>query len=174
MLVVETERLVVRHFEMSDVAAMTAVFGDPEVMRFGDGVKSAPWVRDWLSQCIDNVDQILGVSPWAVDEKSNSETIGYCGLFYFPDICGQSEIEIGYRLARHYWGRGYATEAVCAVRDYAFYVLNIPQLIAMIDPQNTASINVAEKAGFCYEKDVMLEGFTHADRVYVNVRSEDA
>ena len=42
----------------------------------------------------------------------------------------------------------------------------------MIDPRNSASINVAEKAGFLYEKDVMLEGFTHADRVYVNVRPE--
>ena len=129
--------------------------------------------RYWLTQCIENVDQILGVSAWAVDEKGRSETIGYCGLFYYPDICGQSEIEIGYRLARHSWGHGYATEAVCAVRDHAFYVLNVSRLIAMIDPQNTASINVAKKAGFCYEKDVMSEGYTHADRVYVNVHSEE-
>ena len=173
MLVVETERLVVRQFQMSDVAAMNAVFGDPEVMRYGDGVESGQWVRDWLSQRIDNADQIPGVSPWAVEIKSNSETIGYCGLFYFPDICGQSEIEVGYRLARDYWGHGYATEAVCGVRDHAFYSLSIPRLIAMVDPENTASINVAKKAGFCYEKDVMLEGYTHPDHVYVNVRSED-
>ena len=63
---------------------------------------------------------------------------------------------------------------VCAIRDYAFYMLKIPRLIAMIDPHNTASINVAEKAGFVYEKDVLLQGFTHADRVYANVRPEDA
>lgn len=170
MLVVDTERLIVRHFQMSDVAAMNAVFGDPEVMRFGDGVQSGEWVRDWLRQCIDDADQISGVSPWAVEEKGNSETIGYCGLFHFPDICGQSEIEVGYRLARDYWGRGYATEAVRAVRDHAFYALNIPRLIAMIAPENTASINVVRKAGFVYEKDVMLAGYTHADRVYVNVR----
>ena len=171
MLVVETERLTIRRFQMADVAAMTAIFGDPEVMRFGDGVQSAQWVRDWLRQCIDDVEQISGVSPWAVEEKSNSETIGYCGLFHFPDICGQPEIEVGYRLARDSWGRGYATEAVRAVRDHAFYALNLPRLIAMIAPDNTASINVARKAGFVYEKDVMLEGYTHADCVFVNVRS---
>jgi len=170
MLVVETERLIVRHFELSDVDALTSLFGSPDVMRFSDGVKSVQWVRDWLKQCIEDVDQNIGVAPWAVDEKNSSETIGYCGLFYFSDICGQSEIEVGFRFARHRWGYGFATEAVCAVRDYAFRVLDIPRLIALIDPQNTASIKVAEKAGFSYEKDVMLESYTHADRVYVNVR----
>lgn len=170
MLVVETERLIVRHFELSDVDALTSLFGSPDVMRFSDGVKSVQWVRDWLKQCIEDVDQNIGVAPWAVDEKNSSETIGYCGLFYFSDICGQSEIEVGFRFARHRWEYGFATEAVCAVRDYAFRVLDIPRLIALIDPQNTASIKVAEKAGFSYEKDVMLESYTHADRVYVNVR----
>lgn len=173
MLVLETQRLLVRDFERSDAAAMNGVFGDEEVMRYGDGVKSPRWVRNWLNQCIENDDPNLGVSPWAVDEKSREETIGYCGLFYFPDICGQAEVEIGYRLARRFWGHGYATEAVCAVRDYAFDALGISRLIAMIDPGNSASINVAEKAEFSYEKDVMLPGYTHSDRVYVNVRSAD-
>ena len=158
---------------MSDVVAMTAVFGDPEVMRFGDGVKSAAWVRDWLSQRIDEADETPGTSPWAVEKKDGFEAIGYCGLFSFPDIGGQPEIEVGYRLARRFWGHGYATEAVRAVRDYAFSGLNISRLIAMIDPGNVASIRVAEKAGFRYEKDVMLEGYTHPDHVYLNMRSVD-
>ena len=170
MLVVETERLIVRNFETSDLDALAALFGSPDVMRFSDGVKSIQWVQDWLSQCIEKPDPNIGAAPWAVDEKNSSETIGYCGLFYFPDVCGQSEIEIGYRFLRHRWGHGFATEAVCAVRDHAFGVMNIPRLIAIVDPQNSASINVAEKAGFSYEKDVMLEGYTYADRVYVNVR----
>ena len=69
-------------------------------------------------------------------------------------------------MARSYWGRGYATEAAQAVRDYAFNRLRLPRLIAMIDPQNIASIRVAEKLGMYYEKDVMFEGYTHPDRVY--------
>jgi len=93
--------------------------------------------------------------------------MGYCGLFYFPDVGGQPETEIGYRLARAYWGRGYATEAARAVRDYAFDTLRLQRLIAMIDPQNGASIRVAEKLGMVYEKEVMFAGYTHPDRVYV-------
>ena len=174
MLIVETKRLLIRRFRMSDAAAMNAVFGDAEVMRYGEGVKSAQWVRDWLAECIDDAGPVAGVSPWAVEQKSSSETIGYCGLFYFPDVCGEPEIEIGYRLARQSWGQGYATEAVCAVRDHAFHVLDIPRLIAMIDPGNLASIRVAEKAGFAYEKDAMLEGYTHPDQVYANICAKDS
>jgi hypothetical protein len=44
--------------------------------------------------------------------------------------------------------------------------LRLPRLVAIIDPQNVASIRVAERAGFCYEREVMFEGYTHADRVY--------
>jgi ribosomal-protein-alanine N-acetyltransferase len=93
--------------------------------------------------------------------------IGYCGLFFFPDVGGQPEIEIGYRFARSAWGQGYATEAALAVRDYAFTTLGIKRLIAMVDPSNVASIRVVEKTGMHYEKDVMFEGYSHPDHVYV-------
>ncbi|MSR60370.1 MAG: N-acetyltransferase [Planctomycetaceae bacterium] len=90
---------------------------------------------------------------------------GYCGVFQYPDVGRQPETEIGYRLARPHWGRGYATEAARALRDYGFGTLSLARLIALIDPRNAASIRVAEKIGLRYEKDVMPEGYTHPDRV---------
>ena len=170
MVIVETERLVLRQFCLSDADAMNRVFGDAEVMRFGDGVQTAGWVHDWLGRCLEKYQQESGIEPWAVVEKSSTETIGYCGLFYFPDVCGQGETEIGYRLARAYSERSYATEAVLAVRDYGFNNLGISRLISMIDPENVASIRVAEKAGMKYWKDVMFEGYTHPDHVYAITR----
>lgn len=170
MVIVETERLILRQFCLSDADAMNRVFGDSEVMRFGDGVQTNQWVRDWLCRCFENYQQKSAIGPWAVVVKSSTETIGYCGFFYFPDVCGQPETEIGYRLARTYWGRGYATEAVIAVRDYGLNIFGISRLIAMIDPQNIASIRVAKKAGMQYEKDVMFEGYTHPDHVYAITR----
>ena len=146
---------------------MLQVFGDPEVMRFGDGTQSKEWVQVWLQTCLERYYQTWGFGPYAVLEKQSYDVIGYCGLFYFPDINGKPEVEIGYRLARSAWGKGYATEAARAVRDYAFQILAIKRLIAMIDPSNVASIRVAEKIGMHYEQDVMLEGFTHPDHVYV-------
>ena len=166
MSVLETYRLILRRFFRADLDAMTRVFGDAEVMRFGDGVRTAEWVREWLERCLENDRQDAKIGLWTVVEKSRAEVIGYCGLLHYPDVGVRSEIETGYRLVRAAWGDGYATEAVIAVRDHAFGTLGIKRLIAMIDPENVASIRVAEKAGMRYEKDVMLEGFTHPDRVY--------
>ena len=167
MIITETKRLFLRHFHIFDSKAMNRVFGDPEVMRFGDGVQTERWVGDWLQNCLKNYYQNWGFGPWAVVEKTTQEVIGYCGLFHFPDVGGRPEVEIGCRLARSFWGHGYATEAVIAVRDYAFNTLGLQRVICIIDPNNISSIRMAEKAGMTYDnQDFMMEGYTHPDRVY--------
>ena len=115
-----TERLTLRHFHILDLEPMLQVFGDPEVMRFGNGVQTKEWVQVWLRTCLERYYQTWGFGPYAVLEKQSQDVVGYCGLFYFPDINGKPEVEIGYRLARSAWGQGYATEAALSVRDYAF------------------------------------------------------
>lgn len=144
---------------------MYHVFSDPDVMRFSDGVKTKEWVQDWLHTCQERYAS-WGFGPYAIVQRDNQDVIGYCGLFSYADIDGRPEIEIGYRLRRSAWGKGYATEAAQAVRDDAFANLGINRLIALIDPSNTLSIRVAEKVGMRYEKDVMLPGYTHPDYVY--------
>ena len=169
-----TERLVMRHFEILDAEPMYRVFGDPDVMRFGDGVQTKEWVQEWLRLCPERYYQTWGFGPYAVVESQGQNVVGYCGLFYFPDINGQPEVEIGYRLARSAWGQGYATEAASAVRDYAFYTLGIKRLIALIDPSNMASIRVAEKIGMRHESEVMLKGYIHPDHVYAIARDDSS
>jgi RimJ/RimL family protein N-acetyltransferase len=57
---------------------------------------------------------------------------------------------------RAFWGRGLATDAATGVRDYAFGILTLPRLVALIDPSNGPSIRVAEKVGLRYEKEVLF------------------
>jgi [ribosomal protein S5]-alanine N-acetyltransferase len=166
MFTLTTARLLLRHFHILDSVPLYRVFGDAEVMRFGNGVQTREWVLSWLQTCLEWYYRSWGFGPYAVVTKHNQEVIGYCGLFYFPDLDGQPEVEIGYRLARSAWGQGYATEAAIAVRDYAFKTLGIKRLIAMIDPSNIASVRVAKKIGMQYEKDIMLEDYTHPDHIY--------
>ena len=166
MIIIETERLILRHLELSDGTAMMHVFGDAEVMHFGDGVQTRDWVEAWLRTSIENYRR-RGFGPYAVVERISGNVIGYCGLYSFPDVNGQEEIELGYRLQRTAWEHGYATEAAGSVRDFAFQTLNIRRLIALIDPMNLASLRVAEKIGMHYETDVMLEGYEHPDHLYV-------
>lgn len=166
MHVIETDRLLLRTFEASDVDGMFPIFGDAEVMRFSDGVKTGEWIVEWLRRCSQSCIQ-NGFGPWAVIEKGAVQLIGYCGLFNFPNVNGKPEVELGYRLRRSVWGKGYATEAATAVRNYAFDSLGIKRLISLIDPNNLASIRVAEKLEMVHEADVMLEGYSHPDRMYV-------
>lgn len=152
---------------------MYRIFGDAEVMRFGDGAQTEAWVREWIATCLTQYYPRWGFGPYAVVERMRREVIGYCGLFFVPNVNGRAEVEVGYRFARATWGNGYATEAALAVRDVAFHTLCIRRLIAMIDPHNTASIRVAEKLGMAYECDVMFDGYTHPDHVYA-VTAPDA
>lgn len=172
MLIARTPRLILRWFEESetDARAMAGVFGDPEVMRFGSGAQPpealGEFTRSWLRQRREIYDR-HGDGLWAVVLTETDDVIGYCGLTHFPNIDGREEIELGYRLSRPHWGKGYATEAALAARDHAFERLGHTRLIALIDPANTRSIRVAEKIGMMHERDAMLPGYTHPDRVYV-------
>lgn len=165
MIVTETPRLSFRQFSAADSRPLMDVFGDAAVMRYGDGVQTPAWVKDWLLE-VQNSYRTWGYGKWAVTNKK-TDLLGYCGLSHADDVCGQSEITLGYRLARRYWGQGYASEAVAATINYGFNTLGLKRLVATIDPHNMASVRVAEKVGMVYEKDVMFEGYTHPDRVYV-------
>jgi ribosomal-protein-alanine N-acetyltransferase len=157
MVIVETNRLLLRHFHIVDGDAMDRVFGDPEVMQYGKGVKSPERVRQWLRGCLQDYHELWGFGLWAIVEKDKRQVIGFCGFSLVPDVGGQPETEIGYRLARAYWGRGLATEAATAVRNFGFQTLCLPRLIAIIDPKNIASVRVAEKMGLRYEKDAIFQ-----------------
>jgi RimJ/RimL family protein N-acetyltransferase len=139
-------------------------------MRHGDGVQTREWIHEWLRNAMEQYDQ-RGFGPYAVLQQDNKAFLGYCGLFYFPNVNGKPEVEIGYRFARFAWGKGYATEAAIAVRDFAFSDLKLTRLIAIIDPSNAASIRVAEKLGMSHEQELMSEGYTHPDLVYAIVRA---
>lgn len=169
-VVAETPRLILRHFEAADRPALSAVFGDNDVMHFGPGVRPPAWIDAWLTDRLGLACPTPCADVWAVVERDTGSVTGYCGLFEFPDLAGRFEIEIGYRLARAWWGRGFATEAARAVRDYGFEVLSLSRLVALIDPGNRPSIRVAEKLGMRYERDVMLPEYTHPDHLYVVAR----
>jgi RimJ/RimL family protein N-acetyltransferase len=166
VIIAQSPRLTLRQFHLDDAGAMGAVFGDPEVMRFGDGVRPAEWVRAWVGRWVEELYARWGFGMWAVGERSTSDLIGYCGLSRFDGRCAAGEAELGFRLARAWWGRGLATEAARAAVEYGLGRSDVQRVIALVDPQNVASIRVVEKVGMRYERDVMLAGYDHPDRVY--------
>jgi RimJ/RimL family protein N-acetyltransferase len=155
-IIAETDRIALRPFEPADLGELAEILADPEVMRFSGG---GPWSRErtkrFIQGCVEDYsEERWGFGLWAVVHKEDARLIGYCGLSRFDDVDGAPEVEIGYRLSREYWGRGLATEAARAVRDYAFSRLGLKRLISMIERENTASIRVAEKIGMTCEKEI--------------------
>lgn len=157
MTILETDRLLLRVFRPDDIEDFAPIEADPEVMRF---YSSGPRPREWAERGVRHfirTHEQHGFSLWAAVHKAEGRFIGYCGLVP-QTINGQDEVEVGYKLARAYWGRGLATEAACAVRDWGFAHLNVSRLVSLIDPGNAASIRVAEKNGMRQNGELIYDG----------------
>ncbi len=152
-VICRTPRLVLRHFMPTDLDVMADILADPEVMRFSLGLKSREETEQWLDHTIASYAE-NGFGLWAVVHRGDDRLIGFCGLVV-QDVDERRDVEIGYRLARAYWGQGLATEAAVATRDDAMGRLGIDRLISIIAPENVASIRVAEKNGMRLETDTV-------------------
>ncbi len=172
MALLQTPRLLLRPFRADDADPMLAVFGDAEVMRYSSGVHDRQWIVDWIGKVEQTYRDAPGMGGHAVVEKGTDIARGYCGLLLFPDVGGQPEVEVGYRLARSHWGRGLATEAAGAMLQHGFQTLQLPRIVAIIDPQNVASIRVASKLGMSFEKEITFKNYDHPDHLYVLLQND--
>ena len=142
----ETEHLILRPMFASDFDALYLIFTDVKVMAAFD---HDPFILEqmegWLKRNLSHQEQ-FGYGLFSVLLRDTGELIGDCGLEQME--AGDSKVaELGYDLRSDFWNRGYATEAAVAVRDYAFNVLHLPELISLIRVGNLASKRVAEKVG---------------------------
>jgi RimJ/RimL family protein N-acetyltransferase len=145
----ETEHLVLRRFTEDDVDELVALDGDPEVMRYVTGGR--PTSREEietevLPAFLGYYERYAGFGFWAVVEKSSGEVIGW---FHFrPEHSDRpADVELGYRLRRSAWGKGYATEGSRALVEKGFAELGVKRVYATTMVVNVASRRVMEKAG---------------------------
>lgn len=148
--VMETKRTVLR--ETADADNLSGIFSDPEAMRYYPGVKDRAETVAWVRWNREHYRK-RGFGLWVASLKESGEFAGQCGLVV-QSVGGQEEIELGYLFLRKFWGRGLATEAARACRDYCFEHLGHTRLLSLIDPGNLASRRVAEKVGMSLEKSV--------------------
>ena len=140
----ETERLLLRPMRPSDFDALLLIFTDPRVMAaFNHPLFTREQMQRWLQRNLDHQSE-FGYGLFSAILKETGELIGDCGLEQMDDM---NAAELGYDFRSDFWNQGYATEAACAVRDYAFDVLHLPHLISLIRMGNFASRRVAEKVG---------------------------
>ena len=144
--VLETTHLLLRPMRPTDFDALWLIFTDPHVMAaFESPPLTAAQMQGWLQRNLDHQTE-HGFGLFSIWHKEDGVLMGDCGLELMA-INEEQVAELGYDLRSDYWGRGYATEAAVAVRDYAFQQLNLPRLVSLIRVGNDASRRVAEKVG---------------------------
>ena len=150
---IETERLILRRWEDSDFDPLYAMHADPDVMRYLGGPLK------WSRECaLANHNKV--VSAWdemdhcdmAMGLKPTNEFIGWCGLHPQQDL--DNDLEIGWRLAKRHWGKGYATEAGRALICVAFDSLGVARVVSRCHPENRGMLRVFEKLGMRRVRDL--------------------
>lgn len=155
-MIITTKRLILRPVTLADFPASHQLLSDPEVMRFSlNGPYSEQKSREFIQLCIQRT---ANKQPrlLAVIDRTTDLFIGFCG-FYSQTINGVDEIELGYRLLKSEWGKGLASEAALAMKNYAFNELGLTRLISIIEKANIGSIRVAEKTGLTLEKEMLYD-----------------
>jgi RimJ/RimL family protein N-acetyltransferase len=154
----ETKRLLLRPMRESDFDALLLIFTDPKVMAaFNHPLFTREHMERWLQRNLDHQNR-FGYGLFSVILKETRELIGDCGLEQMDDLMAA---ELGYDFRSEFWNQGFATEAACAVRDYAFDVLRLPRLISLIRVGNLASRRVAEKAGMALAEEFTRYGTSY-------------
>jgi len=167
-MMLETERLILRNWQESDVEHYLALASDVGYHCFTRPgrfmVQNAKEAKARVRERMLLFDRRkLGKFPIFLKKSRPTETgefIGTCGIEPF-NLEEQPELELGYRLRLNFWGKGYAKEAATAMLKYGFDDLRLPKIMAFVLPQNRASVRILEQLGFQYLRD-----FVHAELVH--------
>jgi RimJ/RimL family protein N-acetyltransferase len=144
---IQTGRLLMRRWQASDREPFAALNGDPETMRFFPATLDRA-ASDTMIDRIESGFDERGYGLWALEVTATGEFIGFTGLNPMPDrVPGSGGLEVGWRLARHAWHHGYATEAARAAVGVAFDGAGLAEIWSMTAVLNEPSQAVMRRLG---------------------------
>ena len=156
MTILQTERLILKRLESSDIPDLIELWCDPDVTHYLGGPRDRAKLKTSFEEDLRDpfAEQY---DLWPVVEKATRDVIGHCGLLE-KEVDGKNEVELIYIFKPSAWGKGYASEMGGALKRYAFEEMSVERLIALIEPENEASERVALKIGMRFEKEVVRPG----------------
>lgn len=148
---IETERLILRKFKVSDAEEMFLNWAsDSEVAKYltwpphESAVFTKKLLEEWVSHYADD-----SYYQWCIELKENSQAIGSIGVVKILDYI--EAVSIGYCIGKNYWGKGLMTDALSAVIKFLFNEVDVNRISAAHDTDNPASGRVMAKCGLKYE-----------------------
>lgn len=168
MTVLQTERLVLSRLTYADCDFIVELLNEPSFKRYiGDKkVRSNEEAQTYLRNGPIGSYECHGFGMFLVRDKSDKTPIGMCGLvkreeFDAPDV--------GFAFLQRFWSNGYALESAAAVLEYGKINLQLPRIIAMVDPDNEASIRLVEKLGMKFASMIRMPGESQEINMYSTV-----
>lgn len=155
-VVMTTDRLNLRKMTTGDVENLMKIFSDSEAMRFYPSIMNEEETLQWINRTLGNYEK-LGVGFWIVEDKTTGKFLGQCGIIP-QEFDGVRVMEIAYLFVRQEWGKGYATEAAKACKEYGFRGMGLCKMYSFIDANHTASARVAARNGMNIEKTITKWG----------------
>ena len=145
-----TERLHLRKMNVADSPQLFKIWSDPDVTKFMNITSFTHEEQAFeMIEILDELAQDQKAIRFTIIERQSNEIIGSCG---FNSIDFENEkAEIGYDIAKAFWGKGYAPESINALLDYAFQTLKLNRIEAKVEPENANSIKVLNKLNFTFE-----------------------
>lgn len=154
----QTQRLILRNWQFADLEPFARLNADCEVMKYFPAALSRQQSNQ-LVQRIEAHHQIHGFGLWAVEERLTGIFMGFIGLnvpsfsaYFTPTV------EVGWRLARPFWGKGYATEGAKKAISYGFNVLELSEIVSFTSKLNLRSIAVMKRLGMSHQ---VADDFEH-------------
>jgi RimJ/RimL family protein N-acetyltransferase len=161
--------LALRTFREDDLPRYAALNADPEVVEFLGGPLSRTDSDD-IAAWANELFEAEGIGLMAVERRADGAFLGMCGLHHldaYPD-----DVEVGWRLAREHWGKGYATEAATAWLEHAFGAMGRSRVISVTDPPNVRSLAVMHRLGMRRDHEAAIE--VDGDRFWAVIHSVTA
>lgn len=146
----QTDRLHLRKMKLSDSPSLFKIWSDPDVTKFMNisCLTNDNQVKEMIT-LLDDLSQDRKAIRYSIIEKESNEIIGSCG-FNSLDF-ENAKTEIGYEIAKSFWGRGYASEAIDALLNYSFSCLEMNRIEAKVEPENANSIKLLQRLNFTFE-----------------------
>jgi ribosomal-protein-alanine N-acetyltransferase len=157
VIVLRTERLLLRHFQSADLEPLYALYRDPEVRQyFPDGTRTHQETEEELRWFERGHPDHPELGLWATVDRRTGEFLGRCGLLPWH-IEGANEVELAFMIRKERWRQGLATEAARGIIHHASAALHLRRLVCLVMPGNAASMGVARKVGMEFERELTEE-----------------
>lgn len=174
-----TDRLILREWRPEDLAPFSRLNADSDVMRFFPATMSEQETTAMVERITQHIDT-YGFGFWAAELKETGEFIGFIGMHHVTqELPFCPTVEIGWRLDKAFWGKGYAPEGARACLAYAFSHLKLAEIVSFTAAVNKPSIRVMEKIGLTrdrggdFEHPSVMEGSELRSHVLFRMKSMD-